>query len=97
MFSAEEKNILAKASVGKDDPFPIKDNFGVIPNRRCWSTSKFITNIFSNRNPNIGPLEHLIIFNSNIDDETLQYLIGTRSIKIFINHNITSKGISFLD
>ncbi|KYQ93524.1 hypothetical protein DLAC_06225 [Tieghemostelium lacteum] len=71
--------------------------FDVSPNRRDLLTSKFITNIFSNRNPNIGPLEHLTIFDSNIDDETLQYLIGTRSIKIFINHNITSKGISFLD
>ncbi|KYQ91895.1 hypothetical protein DLAC_07238 [Tieghemostelium lacteum] len=71
--------------------------FDVNPNCRCWSTSKLITNIFSNRNPNIGPLEHLTIFDTNIDDETLQYLIGTRSIKIFVNHNITSKGISFLD
>ncbi|KYQ91876.1 hypothetical protein DLAC_07212 [Tieghemostelium lacteum] len=71
--------------------------FDINPNCRCRSTSKFITNIFSNRNPNIGPLEHLTIYDTNIDDETLQYLIGTRSIKIFINHNITSKGISFLD
>ncbi|KYR02557.1 hypothetical protein DLAC_00693 [Tieghemostelium lacteum] len=71
--------------------------FDINPDRRCLSTSKFITNIFSNRNPNIGPLEHLTIYDTNIDDETLQYLTGTRSIKIFINHNITSKGISFLD
>ncbi|KYQ91896.1 hypothetical protein DLAC_07239 [Tieghemostelium lacteum] len=71
--------------------------FDINTNRRCLSTSKFITNIFSNRNPNIGPLEHLTIYDTNIDDDILQYLIGTRSIKIFINHNITSKGISFLD
>ncbi|KYR02549.1 hypothetical protein DLAC_00683 [Tieghemostelium lacteum] len=71
--------------------------FDINPDRRFLSTSKLITNIFSNRNPNIGPLEHLTIYDTNIDDETLQYLIGTRSIKIFINHNITSKGISFLD
>ncbi|KYQ91887.1 hypothetical protein DLAC_07227 [Tieghemostelium lacteum] len=74
--------------------------FDINPDRRlsvCLLTSKFITNIFSNRNPNIGPLEHLTIYDSNIDDETLRYLVGTRSIKIFINHNITSKGISFLD
>ncbi|KYR02551.1 hypothetical protein DLAC_00686 [Tieghemostelium lacteum] len=93
---------INKMVVGEDffSDFSNLQVFDINPDERrswCLLTSKFITNIFSNRNPNIGPLEHLTIFNSNIDDETLQYLIGTRSIKIFINHNITSKGISFLD